>query len=100
MTEQDDTMTTQQPLAKLARVFEKTSATGNRYFVGRLGGSRLLMFLDRESDSDDPCWSLFVSPIEERQAAARNGPQRPAEQPSDRDEKPPFDDDVNTMWAG
>ncbi len=29
---------------KLGRLYEKTSAKGTRYFVGRLGAARVLMF--------------------------------------------------------
>ena len=53
----------QSTLVQFARVFEKTSDAGRRYFVGRLGPSRILMFLDERSESEDPEWQIFVAEI-------------------------------------
>ena len=37
---------------KLGRLYEKTSAKGTRYFVGRLGAARVLLFQSRETADD------------------------------------------------
>ncbi len=37
-----------EPMVKLAGLYEKTSAKGNRYFIGRLGNARLLMFANQD----------------------------------------------------
>ena len=39
------------PMIKLAGLYEKTSGKGNRYFVGRLNGARLLMFTNTEKQA-------------------------------------------------
>lgn len=44
----------------LARLYEKTSARGHRYFVGRLGAARVALFLDERAEGGDPVWELFV----------------------------------------
>lgn len=51
----------------LLRLYEKTSAAGNRYFAGRMGQASLVMMLDKHTEGDDPVWQVFVS--EPRQAA-------------------------------
>ncbi len=50
-----------EPMIKLASLYEKTSQKGNRYFIGRLNGARLLMFqkTDKQQESD-PDWILYV----------------------------------------
>ena len=53
------------PMTKLTRVYEKTSKNGNRYFTGRLGASRLLIFKDcRLSDENSVAvWSVLVQEV-------------------------------------
>jgi hypothetical protein len=47
------------PKTPLARLYEKTSARGLRYFVGRLGLARLVLLRTPEtSDSGEPVWML------------------------------------------
>jgi len=43
----------------LGRLYERTSQRGNRYFSGRLGASRVMLFRDEKAD-DDNVWQLFV----------------------------------------
>ena len=59
--------------AKLTRMFKKTSAkTGSEYFVGRLGGSRILLFRAREQPDDgDEVFELLIEPVEDDQPAGR-----------------------------
>ena len=56
----------------LGRLYEKSSAKGNRYFTGRLGAARVVMMLDARADNPDPVWELFVSDGD-------SGHQKPAE---------------------
>lgn len=51
----------------LLRLYEKTSAAGNRYFAGRMGQASVVMMLDKHTEGDDPVWQVFVS--EPRQGA-------------------------------
>ncbi len=41
----------------LGRPYERTSQKGNRYFSGRLGAARIMLFKD---DYADDVWQLFV----------------------------------------
>ncbi len=43
----------------LGRLYERTSQKGNRYFSGRLGAARVMLFKDDYAD-DDNVWQLFV----------------------------------------
>lgn len=68
----------------LFRVFEKTSANGNRYFSGRWGGARILLFRDATAESDDPVWQVFAQAIEGVEAWPKPEPasgRREARQP-------------------
>ena len=58
------------PMVKIGRVFEKTSARGNQYMVGRLGAARLLAFRDRDNPE---VWNLFVQQVEEEGKNGRPG---------------------------
>jgi len=50
-----------EPMVKLAGLYEKTSQKGNHYFIGRLNGARLLMFQNQDKKQDsDPDWWLYV----------------------------------------
>lgn len=50
-----------EPMVKLAGLYEKTSQKGNRYFIGRLGNARLLMFANQDKKAEtDPGWWLYV----------------------------------------
>lgn len=62
----------QQPLVKLAGLYEKTSQKGTRYFVGRLGSARLLMFANADKKQDsDPDWLLYVQERTEQRPQQR-----------------------------
>jgi len=43
----------------LGRLYERTSLKGNRYFSGRLGAARIMLFKDDHAD-DDNVWQIFV----------------------------------------
>ncbi len=83
---------------KLGRLYEKVSAKGTRYFVGRLGLARVLLFQSRETaDNGDPIWDLYLEEVEDTRPRPLQGerPRRRAErrepEPPDQDE--PFHDD-------
>ena len=48
----------------MTRLFEKTSARGNRYFTGRLGNARVLLFRDETADAgSDPVWQMYLADV-------------------------------------
>lgn len=58
-----------EPKVLLAGLYERTSQKGNRYFVGRLGNARLLMFANQDKKQEsDPDWLLYVQERSEQQA--------------------------------
>ena len=77
------------PKVRLGRLFEKTSARGNRYFTGRLGAARVLMFASGEAGDDgSPIWDLYVQEVEDKRSETR--PARASgEMPSARSVRPP-----------
>ena len=85
---------------KLGRLYEKTSAKGTRYFVGRLGAARVLLFQSRETaDDGDPVWDLYLQEVEDtrpRPVASEMPARRPARSRSERpaDDGQPFHDDL------
>ena len=45
---------------KAANLWQKTSASGNVYFTGRMGGVKILIFANRDQASEnDPTHTLF-----------------------------------------
>ena len=68
------------PLVPLARLYEKVSTAGNRYFTGRLGYGRVLLFADGEADDGTPTWRMYVQEVEEAATRPQDGRQavRPA----------------------
>jgi hypothetical protein len=57
----EETDAMNEPMVKIAGLYEKTSQKGNRYFIGRLNGARLLMFANTDKKQEsDPDWLLYV----------------------------------------
>src|ERR1700687_3176160 len=49
------------PQVKLARLYEKTSKTGNQYFVGRLGMAKVAVLKSKEVAEDgSPMWDVLL----------------------------------------
>lgn len=47
---------------QVARLYERTSASGNQYFVGRWGGAKVALLKAREPAEDGtPVWNLLLS---------------------------------------
>ena len=84
---------------KLSRLYEKTSAKGTRYFVGRLGAARVLLFQSRETaDDGGAIWDLYLQEVEDtrpRPVAGEMPARRPARARPERsaDDSEPFHDD-------
>lgn len=86
----------------VARLFEKTSASGNRYFFGRWGGAKVLLFHDAratEEGSGDAIWNLILQPAEESGRGQSSGrkPRQPRQPRQERrqhrgQQPPPADD--------
>jgi hypothetical protein len=54
-------------LLKAGPLWAKTSARGNRYLVGRLGGVKVMILENRDrQDENDPTHTLFFAPAPER----------------------------------
>lgn len=76
---------------KLFRLYEKTSARGNRYFVGRLAGARVIVLRDERaapSEGTEGQWDVFLSPADE--PPTRRAPSAPA--PRTRSPRPVADE--------
>ena len=59
---------------KLGRLYEKTSAKGTRYFVGRLGATRVLLFQSRETaDDGGAIWDLYLQEVEDTESMQFRG---------------------------
>ena len=64
------------PLLKAGPLWAKTSARGNRYLVGRLGGVKVVILENRDrQDENDPTHTLFFAPAPER--PRQTGPHTP-----------------------
>jgi hypothetical protein len=62
-------------MLKAASLWEKTSAAGNRYFIGRLGGVRILILDDRSRGVEgEPDWQLFFCDGEKRENSRAETP--------------------------
>lgn len=63
-------------MLKAAGLWRKTSAKGNEYFVGRLGGVKVLVLENRDKQSEgDPTHNLFFAEAPAKDGArAANGP--------------------------
>ncbi len=67
------------PKIKPGTLYEKTSKAGRRYFVGRLGAARILLFSTGETTEDGtPIWELLAEQAEERPTTAK--PDKPTVQ--------------------
>ena len=65
------------PQIQICNLYEKTSQSGNKYFVGRWGGARVLLFRDRnseQSEGSDPIWNLLLQEMPPRQADRQRKP--------------------------
>jgi hypothetical protein len=67
------------PQVKLARLYEKTSKTGNQYFVGRLGLAKVAVLKSKEVAEDgSPMWDVL---LQEASSEQRRKPEAKEAQP-------------------
>ena len=53
---------TSPPMLQAAKLWEKTSAAGRKYLVGRLGGVRVLVLENRDRGTEgEPDWHLVFA---------------------------------------
>ena len=74
---------------RLMTLYEKTSASGNRYFTGRLGLARVVVFRDDRAEiaeGGDPQWTVFLSEAPDQ--PARTATAAPQGRPGDSIEAP------------
>jgi len=98
------------PSAKLlaAKLWEKTSAAGNRYFAGRLGGVKILILENRDRGGEgEPDWHLFFADGKKREDAraevlrpSRNAQRRTPRPPIRPDGVPLPADSVDDLYRG
>ena len=54
-------------MIKVTRLFEKTSKSGNQYFVGRLGDAKVVLLKDnKQPEGSDPAWNLLLDERQEK----------------------------------
>ncbi len=96
----------------LGRLYERTSQKGNRYFSGRLGAARVMLFRDDYAD-DDNVLQLFVQESGEKGlqvAQEREGPPKmtrgarkrskaTSESGKAKKQPLPFDDPLTDIFA-
>jgi len=85
-----------------AKLWEKISAKGHRYLVGRLGGVRILILANRDAgDEGEPDFHLFFADGSDAQkpaGAPSREPRRRTPYPARREARPPIQpDDPGTM---
>jgi hypothetical protein len=81
------TMSDYAPSIKAARLFEKTSAKGNMYLVGRWGALKVAIIKTKDTgDNGEPIWSLMLS-----EAPARTDAPAASTAPADSSEKSKHD---------
>jgi len=68
------------PSVPLAILYERESAKGTRYFVGRLGLAKIVMFQGEDTDDGTPTWDLLI-----QQPSPKNENQQP--RPAGQDER-------------
>jgi len=92
------------PSVPLARLYERTSKTGNTYLAGRLGLARVAILKTNTTDDEgNPIWELRLSeappadkqdakggPRAGRENQAKRDWQRPADAPADPGDLIPF----------
>jgi hypothetical protein len=88
------------PPIPACRLWEKTSASGRRYLMGRLGGLRVLVFENRDRQAEgDATHVLLLAQAPDYPAAGAQAQQQPQRQASYRRPQPahaaaaPFHDD-------
>jgi hypothetical protein len=98
-------VTTDTPLIRWAGLYEHTSKAGGQYFVGYLGGLKLVLLKNKHAAEGEPGWNLCVTarPEKATQAPAPKPAPEPAAapRPAPRPKAPAVDPDLNDEpWLG
>jgi hypothetical protein len=76
------------PQVKLARLYERTSKSGNKYFSGRLGLAKIAVLKSRDTTEDGGAiWDVLLT-----EAPAQNGEPRRAPRDPSTDHQTPIGD--------
>ena len=60
---------TDQTMVRLTGLYENTSKAGQTYFVGYLGGAKVLLLKDKRAVEGQPGWALMITARPEKKAA-------------------------------
>jgi hypothetical protein len=60
------------PSFELTKLYEKVSARGTKYFVGRLGGARVTLLPGDPTEDGTPVWRLLVQEAVKAQTPANS----------------------------
>lgn len=112
-------MTGYPPSIELARLYERTSARGTQYMLGRLGAARIVLLPGEPAEDGTATWRLLVqegadaadgSRLPLAAPAADRPPVAPARRqrrpyPTPRPDQaagdgPPLDDPLGDLWPG
>jgi hypothetical protein len=73
-----------EPKVLLCKLFERTSANGNRYMLGRLGNAKIIAFMDRDAElkyGAEAVWNVFVQVSEQDEGRQSSTPSTPRRSP-------------------
>jgi hypothetical protein len=98
------------PSIELARLYEKTSQRGTRYFVGRLGLAKITLLPGEATEDGTATWRMLLQEAPKSQASTdrqASNASRPRSPGTTRDKPPALfvgapmpDDSVTDLWAG
>lgn len=66
-------------MVKLTGLYENRSEKGNTYFVGYMGGVKVLMLKDARAKEGDPQWTLFIAERPDKPKAPTPAQRRPTQ---------------------
>jgi hypothetical protein len=80
-------------------VYEKESAKGTKYFVGRLGYARITLLPGETAADGTPSWRILLQQADspKTQRPRNDSPQRPKRQNGSREPDLP-DDSLDDLW--
>jgi len=94
------------PSIELARLYEKTSARGTRYMVGRLGLARITLLPGDTADDGTPTWRVLLqestkSTVTPAGRTSNSAPPRSRQSIGRRPDASPMPDDpIADLWSG
>lgn len=71
------------PSVNVGRLYERTSASGNRYLTGFFGTMKITALKSKDADAEgNPIWNLMIAAAPSRDRAG-NAASKPASSPAD-----------------